>query len=558
MKAKFLTFLAIAGACTYLSCRKQNDPATGQQAASGPAIAAVAGNANTIMAVAGTAPFLHPGMLHTQADLIRMQIKVAAGAEPYLTDYNLLTASSYASLSYTMAGPNDTIFRTSTGGNYVHVMRDAAAAYQDALIWSISGNNAYADKAIGILNAWATTCKAISGDSNFALASGLYGYQLANAAEILRSYSGWQATDFTNFKTFMLNVFYPAANDFLTRHNGTCDTHYWANWDLANMATILSIGILCDDQAKFNQAITYFKSGIGNGNIDRAVFFVHPGNLGQNQEAGRDQGHATLDISLIGAFCQMAYSQGQDLFGYENNKVLALAEYTASYNLGNTVPYNTYNNCDNVNQTVISTNSRGTIRPSWELIYNHYTNIMGVTATYSAQFAAQIRPEGGGGNYGTDSGGFDQLGFGTLTCTVDPQLIANGTYHLVNRGSGKYLDNLGATTDGANVGQWASSTSSNQKWTLTYTGGYYKLICVGSGKALDSDGHTADATTVVQWTSNTDTNQQWTIIPVGSYYKIVNRTNGKCLDDGGGTTNGSVMKFYANNTSINQQWTIVP
>lgn len=506
----------------------------------------------------GTFSFIHPGMLHTSADLIRMQTQVNANASPWVDSYNILTANSYSQLNYAMAGPNDTLTRTNSGGNYVHIMRDAAAAYQDALRWYISGNNAYADKAVSILNAWATTCKAIGGDSNYALASGLYGYQLANAAEILRSYSGWSATDFGNFKTFMLNVFYPAANGFLTNHNGTCDTHYWANWDLCNMATILSIGILCDDQAKFNQAITYFKSGIGNGNIDRAVFYVHPGNLGQNQEAGRDQGHATLDISLVGAFCQMAFTQGQDLFAYESNKVLALAEYTAKYNLNMTVPYNTYNNCDNVNQTVISAASRGTVRPCWELIYNHYQNVMGVTATYSSQFATQVRPEGGGGNYGSNSGGFDQLGFGTLTCTVGPQPIANGTYHLINRATGKYLDNIGATTDGANVGQWASSTSNNQKWTLTYTGGYYKLVCVSSGKALDSDNHTADASTVVQWTSGGSTNQQWTIVPIGSYYKIVNRTNGKCLDTGGGTANGSPMEFYGNNSSLNQQWSIVP
>ncbi|WP_448700586.1 RICIN domain-containing protein [Mucilaginibacter sp. AW1-3] len=508
--------------------------------------------------VLATAPFIHPGMLHTQADLIRMQTQVNAGASPWIDSYNILTANSYAQLTYNMAGPNDTITRTSTGGNYVHVMRDAAAAYQDALRWYISGNNAYADKAIGILNAWATTCKAIGGDSNYALASGLYGYQLANAAEILRSYSGWSATDFNKFKTFMLNVFYPAANGFLTVHNNTCDTHYWANWDLCNMATILSIGILCDDQAKFNQAINYFKTGIGNGNIDRTVFFVHPGNLGQNQEAGRDQGHATLDISLEGAFCQMAFNQGVDLFSYETNKVLGLCEYTAKYNLNMTVPYNTYNNCDNVNQTVISTNARGTVRPAWELIYNHYVNVMGVAATYSSQFAAQVRPEGGGGNYGSDSGGFDQLGFGSLTYTVGTQPIANGVYHIISRATGKYLDNLGSTSNGANVGQWASSGSNNQKWTLSYSGGYYKLTCSTGGKCLDSDNHTADGSTVDQWASGGDSNQLWTIVKIGSYYKLVNRTNGKCLDTGGGTTDGSIMKFYGNNTSLNQQWTIAP
>ena len=32
----------------------------------------------------------------------------------------------------------------------------------------------------------------------------------------------------------------------------------------------------------------------------------------------------------------------------------------------------------------------------------------------SEKWADQMRPDGGGGNYGPNSGGFDQLGFGTL------------------------------------------------------------------------------------------------------------------------------------------------
>ena len=38
----------------------------------------------------------------------------------------------------------------------------------------------------------------------------------------------------------------------------------------------------------------------------------------------------------------------------------------------------------------------------------------GLYAPYSQRFAEQLRTEGGGGDYGTNSGGFDQLGFGTL------------------------------------------------------------------------------------------------------------------------------------------------
>ncbi|HTN19737.1 MAG TPA: alginate lyase family protein [Pelobium sp.] len=365
----------------------------------------------------------HPCMLHTAEDFAFVKTKVNANAQPWKAGYDVLAASSYANANY---NPSPVIKLVRGGGsreepdpdNYGSAYRDVAAAYQLALRWKITGDDSYAAKAVSILNAWANTCTSITGDSNKFLASGIYGYQFANAAEILRDYSGWNATDFTKFKTWMVNLWYPLALDFLERHNGTCDSHYWANWDIANMNTVLAIGILTDDKSKINFAIQYFKKGVGSGNIDHAVAFRHNVNgedLGQCQESGRDQGHATLVISLFGSFCQMAYNVGVDLFAYENNKVLSMCEYVAKYNvnMAYSVPYTPYKNCDAPEQTVISTDQRGTIRPSWELIYNHY-KAKGVAAKYSQEFAEKVRPEGGGGNYGPNSGGFDQLGFGTL------------------------------------------------------------------------------------------------------------------------------------------------
>ncbi len=87
-------------------------------------------------------------------------------------------------------------------------MNDVAAAYQLALRWKITGDDAYAATAIKILNAWAAVCKKLSGDSNVALGAGIYGYQFALAAELLRDYSGWQAADFAAFKQWMVTVFY--------------------------------------------------------------------------------------------------------------------------------------------------------------------------------------------------------------------------------------------------------------------------------------------------------------------------------------------------------------
>lgn len=136
------------------------------------------------------------------------------------------------------------------------------------------------------------------------------------------------------------------------------------------------------------------------------------------------------------------------------------------------------------------------------------------------------------------------------------QLVVNGTYKLVNRTGGKYLDNLGATTDGANVAQWAGGSSNNQRWVITYSGGYYKLKCVTGGKYLDNIAHTTDGSTVGQWANGSSTNQQWTITSAGPYYKVTNRANGKCLDNAGVTTDGAVMQFWPSGTSYNQQWSL--
>lgn len=117
-----------------------------------------------------------------------------------------------------------------------------------------------AGRAIAILKAWSANLKKIGGSSDNYLASGIYGYELANAAEILRTSPQWQAADFQRFQSMMLTVFYPLNDDFLTKHNGTKVDHYWANWDLANMASLLEIGVLTD---RWDGKLTQFDERVG-------------------------------------------------------------------------------------------------------------------------------------------------------------------------------------------------------------------------------------------------------------------------------------------------------
>jgi hypothetical protein len=373
--------------------------------------------------------FVHPGLLHSAADFTRMAQKYTTS--PWSGSWNILINNSHCSLSYTPS-PQSIVYRGYDGvhpENYSKLFNDVAAAYACALRWKIAGDSAYADKAVQIMNAWSSTLTAIQGTSDAFLAAGIYGYEFANAGEIMRTYSGWNASDFSRFQGMMRNIFYPMNHDFLVRHNGADITHYWANWDLCNMASVLAIGVLCDDQTLFDEAVNYYKSGAGNGAAAQMVYYVHPGHMGQWQETGRDQGHNLLGIALMGAMCEMAWNQGVDLYGYDNNRFLMGAEYVAKANLIEsgttyyTVPYVTYKNVD-VTQTVLGTNGQGGVRPCWALVYNHFVNRKGMAAPYSKKFALQIQPEGGGGNYGSTSGGYDQLGYGTLTCTRDP--IATG------------------------------------------------------------------------------------------------------------------------------------
>jgi hypothetical protein len=364
-----------------------------------------------------TRTFVHPGLLHTEADFTRMRTKVAANAQPWLDGWNALVASSRSQLGQTPKAQS-TITRSSTTNNSSILYTDIAKTYQSALRWKVSGDTRYADQAVTFLNAWAYTLTSVTGDTNAALAGGIYGYEFANAAEIMRTYSGYAAADFAQFQSMMLNVFYPINHDFLVRHFGTDIFHYWANWDQCNLASMLAIGVLCDREDIYNEAMTYFKTGGGNGASINAVYYLHPGYMGQWQESGRDQGHCTLGAGLASSFMEMAWNQGDDMYSYNNYRFLAGAEYVAKSNLRDasgsfyTMPYTTYQNVD-VTQSIFSTSGQPNLRPVWEMIYNHYVNRLGMTAPWVGTMATQLRPEGDGSNG-------DQLGFGTLTFTRDP------------------------------------------------------------------------------------------------------------------------------------------
>ena len=370
---------------------------------------------------------LHNGALVTEDDIKR--IKENLNNSPWKESYARLTANSHAQLTY-QANPQEMITRGSNSTypeNYSIAFNDVAAAFQLALRWRLEDNKAYADKAVEILNGWASKCKEINGSTDQALAAGIYGYQFAVAGEMLRNYEGWNATDFENYKNWMVNLWYAKNHDFLVNHFGTPDGHYWANWGLCNIASMTAIGILADRRDIYNEAIEHFQTGDTNGNINKAIYHVFDGewaNVAQWQEDNRDQGHTYLCQGLMGVIMQLTWNQGDDFYGYKDNMFLKACEYTAAYNFGNIdVPNVSYTRTYKGNWGVateeypsISERAKSEV-PVWALPYYHYTKVKGVDADrykYTEMATKATSPEGGGGDYGSNSGGYDNLGFGTL------------------------------------------------------------------------------------------------------------------------------------------------
>ncbi|EDY19415.1 Fibronectin type III domain protein [Chthoniobacter flavus Ellin428] len=361
--------------------------------------------------------FVHPGALHTKEDFERMAAKVKAHQQPWFEDWQLLEKSPHGLGAPIRPVPQ--IVRGINGqNNYTPSQKDAATLYQCALRYRITGEKAYANKAVELLNRWSATMKKPpTGNSNYALGAGIVGYEFACGAEMMRDYPGWKPADFAACQE-MMKLFLQANRVFLQKHNGTPGTHYRLNWDTCNMASMLAIGVFLDDEETFNEALDYFYEGVSNGCVERAVGYVFADGLGQTEEMGRDQPHNITGWEFMAKFCQIAWNQGVDLFGYDNNRLLRGWEYVAKYNLGYEVSYVPHRTAD-LKYTEATVAKGSVLGPMWELVYNHYANRKGIAAPYVKEAAERVRPEPGPNPAGHPSG-YDWLGFGTLTYTLDP------------------------------------------------------------------------------------------------------------------------------------------
>jgi hypothetical protein len=275
--------------------------------------------------------FVHPGLLVSDSDVARAQEKIEANQDPWTTSWNTLTGLSFSDASYTPS-PVSHVYRSAWDNNAENaelLWHDVAAAFNLALRWKITQNVSFADTASNILHAWATTLNAIDGGDDKYLTAGLQGYELANAAELLRDYEPFAANVLPAVVEMANNIFVPMHYRWLNHEEPSEHNilHFFANWELCNIASAMAMGVLTDNKTVWDFAVNYFKTGDGTGAINNAINNIveEPGTgtlLGQGQESGRDQGHSALDIQLLGVIGQQAWNQGEDLFAYNDSRIL--------------------------------------------------------------------------------------------------------------------------------------------------------------------------------------------------------------------------------------------
>ena len=359
----------------------------------------------------GEDSFIHPGLLHNETDIQRMREAVTNERGAIYEGFKALLESDYSKADYKMRGPFPEWGRAPnirTG----EAQSDARASYENALMWAITGKKEHARKSIEIINAWAGSLKKVTGIDGV-LAAGIQGFKFVNAAEILRhTNSGWPEEDAERCEKWFMDAWYPTIEHYAYFANG--------NWETAALQTNMAIAIYCSDRKLFESTVRYAVNGAGNGSINHLI--VYPS--GQCQETTRAQHYAQLGLGLLGGAAEIAWNQGVDLYGWNDNRILKGFEYTAKYGLGEDVPYQHYLDRtgkyglggQHKNYTEISTVSRGNFYPIFEKPFNHYTKRRNIKAPYSARVVQLKRPEGPTRDY---------VGLGTLTHWRLPSNDAN-------------------------------------------------------------------------------------------------------------------------------------
>ena len=389
--------------------------------------------------VAGWVGVCASGVLVDRAQLDFVKAKVAAGAQPWKGALDRVfnhgssvkTAARpstyrYSSLSYVpypvtvIRAPSASDQRWldahpeypyKASGDIEH-LDDARAAYTHALVWYYTGNQANANKAIEIMNAWSAKITKIEFDvptpdgreklwDNGKLEAGWAGSLFARAAEIIRySGAGWTATNIARFETMLSDVYLPLT--ITGWSNG-------ANWLMTFAEATTSIGVFTNDRDAFNAGISMAPEDPHHHLHDRRrvtpqsphpaydtdaeirALWHNPDSYiqGLQGETLRDLSHMTMGLGAMTNTAETARIQGVNLYGEQQARILAAYELAARY-------VNEYMDTGTTPTGWVGdpVDAGGTyyIR-GWDIAYNHYARRHGINMPQTKRLVERTRTQ---------------------------------------------------------------------------------------------------------------------------------------------------------------------
>lgn len=338
------------------------------------------------------AGFRHPGVLVNRAQLDLIKQRVSDGAEPQKSAFAAVLASPLGDLGY-MPKPRATV----ECGSYSKPdlgckdeQADSAAAYTQALLWTITGNARYARNAVRIMNAWATTLTGGHTNKNGPVQAAWCAEVWPRAAEIIRAtFDGWAPEDIAKFQTMLRTQYVPSLIDG-SDENG--------NKELSMSEALINIGVFNDDCATFDAGVKMWRG--------RAPAYIYLktdgptpvlpangkpaiwGNKGHTtpyvdgllQETCRDSNHANLAFSAMVNAAETARLQGLDLYAEQGARIMAAMEFQAQFLAPNHAP--------------VPENLEFNKHPTWEIAYNHFHTRLGLALPKMAAVIPTNRPTG--------------------------------------------------------------------------------------------------------------------------------------------------------------------